>query len=173
MRAASWRVRRGATLERMRVYLVHHAQTVSSAVDPMRPLSSDGLAHAARLAEALKARGAHPVAMWHSGKLRARQTAEACWRACNPMATYSAVRGLRPEDDPDTMAVTLEAEDRDVLLVGHRPHLPALLHRLITGRRDHGSATFPLHGCVALERVGGRWQELWREGGSGATADAG
>lgn len=156
----------------MRVYLVHHAETVSPAVDPMRPLSTAGLAHAARLAEALKARGVAPAVVWHSGKLRARQTAEACWRACNPLAGYTAVRGLQPSDDPDTMAVALEAEDRDVLLVGHRPHLPALLHRLLTGRRDRGAAEFPLHGAVALERVGGRWQELWREDGR-STPDGG
>lgn len=149
----------------MRAYLVHHAEALPPDVDPMRPLSSAGLAHAARLGEALRARGARPQAVWHSGKLRARQTAEACWRACNPLASYAAVRGLQPEDDPDTVAVALEAEDDDVLLVGHMPHLPALLHRLLTGRRDRAQAAFPPHGCVALERTATGWTELWRDEG--------
>ena len=45
-------------------------------------------------------RGVKPDAIWHSGKLRARQTAEPLWRACNPLAEFAAARGLQPEDPP-------------------------------------------------------------------------
>jgi phosphohistidine phosphatase len=138
------------------LYLVHHAEALPSHVDHLRPLSSVGLAQAERVAQALAAHGARPVAVWHSGKLRARQTAEACWRVLNPLASFSAVRGLRPDDDPDVLAHALEGEEQDVLAAGHMPHLPRLLHRLT------GSSAFPLHGAVALERVDGSWVERWR-----------
>lgn len=128
----------------------------------MRPLSSLGRAQAAWVAERLRARGARPSAVWHSGKLRARETAETAWRTLNPLASFSAARGLQPDDDPDTMAVVLAAEPGDVLVTGHMPHLGRLLHRLTTGLRDGGSASFPPHGCVALEREGDRWKECWR-----------
>jgi len=145
------------------IYLVHHAEAVPPHVDHMRPLSSAGLAHAEDLGRRLAARGARPSAVWHSGKLRARQTAEACWRACNPAASFTAVRGVQPEDEVETIASALAAEPGDVLVTGHLPHLPRLLHRLLTGRRDGGAADFPLHGAVALAREGDVWVEQWRE----------
>jgi phosphohistidine phosphatase len=145
------------------VFLVHHAEAVPPHVDHMRPLSSAGLAQADDLARRVAARGAKPAVVWHSGKLRARQTAEACWRTCNPLAAFTAVRGVQPDDDVEAITAALEAEPGDVLVAGHMPHLPRLLHRLVTGRRDGGAADFPLHGAVAVERQGDRWVEVWRE----------
>jgi phosphohistidine phosphatase len=147
----------------MWLYLVHHADAVAGNIDHMRPLSALGLMQAERVAEALAGRGAKPALIWHSGKLRARQTAEACWRRTNPFAEFNAVKGLQPEDDPDTIATVLAPEDqRDVLVASHMPFLPALLHRLTTGRRDRQSAPFPLNGAVALLRKGDLWVEEWR-----------
>jgi phosphohistidine phosphatase len=144
------------------VFLVHHADAVAGNVDHMRPLSTLGLTQAEQVATALAMRGAKPAVIWHSGKLRARQTAEACWRALNPFAQFTAVRGLQPEDDPDTIATVLAAEERDVLIASHMPFLPTLLHRLTTGHRDRMSAAFPLNGAVALLRKGNVWVEEWR-----------
>ena len=73
------------------IYLLHHAEAVDASVDPQRPLSPGGRAHAARLAADAAARGVRPDVIWHSGKLRARQTAEAYWKHCNPLADFSAI----------------------------------------------------------------------------------
>jgi phosphohistidine phosphatase len=143
------------------VYLVHHAQALSGEIDHTRPLSSVGLQQAERVARGAVEHGAKPAVIWHSGKLRARQTAEAWLRLVNPFAIFAAVRGLQPDDDPDIASSALFDEDRDLVIASHMPLLPALLHRLITGRRDRLSAPFPLNGCVALERAGDQWQERW------------
>jgi phosphohistidine phosphatase len=127
------------------IALVHHADAIGPDVDPQRPLSSIGLAHADALAERAKAAGVKPVAIWHSGKLRARQTAEAFYRHCNPFAEFRMVRGLRPEDAPEWMRDQLMAESRDVMVVSHMPILPALLRQL-----SPESAPFPAHGIVVL-----------------------
>ncbi|MGE0039924.1 MAG: histidine phosphatase family protein [Vicinamibacterales bacterium] len=145
----------------MLVVLVHHAQAVGPDVDHMRPLSAEGRRQADRVAAALAARGVAPAVVWHSGKLRARQTAEACWRALNPFAAYAAARGLQPSDAPEAVATALLAEDRDVLIAGHLPNLPRLLRRLVTGHDDGGMEEFPAHGAVALERRGDRWTVVW------------
>ena len=71
------------------LYLVHHAEAAESHVDPQRPLTEAGRRHAERLAGEAARRGVRPAAVWHSGKLRARQTAEILWRACNPSAGSS------------------------------------------------------------------------------------
>jgi phosphohistidine phosphatase len=101
--------------------------------------------------------------VWHSGKLRARQTAEAFWRACNALAEFSATRDLQPDDPPLWMRDRMRGESRDVMLVGHYPHLPALLGLLVSGFAD-SRAGFPQHGVVALETTdeGETWNEIWR-----------
>ena len=144
------------------VLLVHHADAVPAHVDHMRPLSILGVRQAERVAAGAARHGAKPAVIWHSGKLRARQTAETCLRVLNPFAQFTAVRGLQPDDDPETIAVALMAEARDVLIASHMPFLPMLLHRLTTGRRERVSAEFPTHGCVALERKAEIWVEMWR-----------
>ena len=144
------------------IYLVHHADAVGPDVDPQRPLSIGGRAHADRLAAQAAGRGVKPVAIWHSGKLRARQTADAFWRACNPAAEFVAIRGLQPTDPPAWVRDRLIGETRDVMLVGHMPSLPEI-HRLLIGAAvEPSSARFPLHGFVALEPDGDGWRECWR-----------
>lgn len=138
--------------------LVHHADAVSPAIDTQRPLSARGIAQADHVAAQAKAHGAAPAEIWHSGKLRARQTGEACLRACNPFAAFRMVRGLLPDDPPDMMKVQLDVETRDVMLAGHMPNIAALAARLAGG-----DVNFPLHGAVAFERgAGGVWTERWR-----------
>jgi phosphohistidine phosphatase len=149
----------------MWLYLVHHGEAVASELDARRPLSEPGRQAVAELAEQAAARGVRPVVIWHSGKLRARQTAEAFWRACSPLADFTATRGLQPADIPQMMRDTLLGETRDVMLVGHMPHLSRLLSMLTTGA--DADAPFPLHGLIALD--GGPAaktdeRELWTEG---------
>jgi phosphohistidine phosphatase len=141
--------------------LVHHGDAVGPEVDAMRPLSSVGRAATERVADAAAARGIKPDAIWHSGKLRARQTAEIFWKACNPLAPFTAERGLLPDDPPQWIRDRLTGEDRTILIVGHMPYLPRLLE-MLTGARDDRAVSFPLHGCVALEADGGQWKEIWR-----------
>jgi phosphohistidine phosphatase len=148
--------------------LIHHGHAIGPEVDAMRPLTDRGRDAATRLAEAVHQRGGKPDVIWHSGKLRARQTAEAFWRVCNPFAEFSAVRGLLPDDPAVWMRDRLAAEPRSIFIVSHMPYLPKLLHALREADADPPPFDFPLHGCVALEAHELRWKELWRlgEGGS-------
>src|SRR3954470_24781131 len=146
----------------MRVYLVHHGVAVGPEEDPRRPLSAVGLANAARVAAKAAALGARPDVVWHSGKLRAKQTAQEFWRACNALAEFSASRDLQPDDPPEWIRDRLRAEPRDVLIAGHFPHLPRLLELLL--RANAAAEQFPLHGVVALgsQDEGESWNLLWR-----------
>jgi phosphohistidine phosphatase len=148
----------------LRVYLVHHGDAVGSDVDPRRPLSEQGREQVDRLAAEAAARGARPAVVWHSGKLRARQTAEAFWRACNALAAFSATRDLQPDDPPEWIRDRLRGEARDVLIAGHYPHLPRLLTLMVSTPDSGGTRPFPQHGVVALESddEGKTWKEIWR-----------
>jgi phosphohistidine phosphatase len=131
---------------------------MSPAVDAQRPVSTAGRRAAERLAAQAAARGVLPAAIWHSGKLRAKQTAEIFWRACNPLAELTAERGLQPGDPPTWIRDRILGETRNLLIVGHLPHLPALMH-LMSGA---AAQSFPLHGMIALEADGLGWVERWR-----------
>lgn len=143
------------------IYLIHHADAVGPDVEPQRPLSVTGKDHAEALALEVARRGVKPAVIWHSGKLRARQTAEPFLRLCNPLAEFSAIRGLQPADPPGWIKDQVTGEHREVMLVGHMPNLPRLLTLLVTGS-ETSSLSFPLHGAIALEAAGELWVERWR-----------
>jgi phosphohistidine phosphatase len=147
----------------VRLYLVHHGAAVGPEIDPRRPLSPVGRASVDRLAALAAKRGVQPDVVWHSGKLRARQTAEAFWRACNALAELAATKDLQPDDPPGWMRDRLRGEARDILIAGHFPHLPRLLASL-AGDPEGAPGEFPPHGLVALETTdaGASWKELWR-----------
>ena len=142
----------------MNLFLVHHADAVGPDVDARCPLSARGRAQAEWLAAEAKAQGVAPSAIWHSGKLRARETAEAFLVRCSPFATFQMVRGLSPEDPVGWMADAIRAEDADIMVVGHIPHLPTLALRL-----SPATGMFPLHGLVWMVRTGdGGYEERLR-----------
>lgn len=145
----------------MHVYLVHHGEAVGPEVDPQRPLSARGREDVERVASEAAARGARPAVVWHSGKLRAKQTAEIYWRACNALAELSAARDLQPNDPPEWLLERLRRPSQDVMVAGHFPHLPLLLRLMVPHAAD-----FPQHGVVALssDDEGKTWKELWRVG---------
>ena len=165
------------------VYLVHHGDALGPLRDPQRPLSACGRRQVEWLSREAANRHTKPVVIWHSGKLRARQTAEAFWRACNPLAEFAATKWMQP-GDPPRIADLLNVETRDVMLVGHMPHLDRLRRNLLTAPvgKPHPSApesglqtragldqcgddaerAFPLHGVVALRHTQAGWVELWR-----------
>lgn len=147
----------------MHLFLVHHGDAVGPETEPSRPLSPSGREAVKRLAEDASARGAKPAVVWHSGKLRAKQTAEAFWRACNPFAEFAATKDLQPSDAPEWMRDRLRGESRDIMLVGHYPHLPGLL-TLLLGEDPASFVSFPQHGLVALtsDDDGATWREAWR-----------
>ena len=145
----------------MTLFLIHHGDAVAPDIDPRRPLSPVGAAAVERIAAQAAANGAKPRIVWHSGKLRAKQTAEAFWRACNALAEFRATRDLQPDDPPQWIRDRLRGETGDIALVGHFPHLPRLLALLVTGGEAGGK--FPLNGMVALNTDDGEtWKELWR-----------
>jgi phosphohistidine phosphatase len=143
----------------VRLYLVHHGDAVGPEVDPRRPLSPHGAEAVERLAAGAAKKGVQPAVVWHSGKLRAKQTAEIFWRACNALAEFSATRDLQPDDPPAWIRDRLRHEPRDLMLAGHYPHLPGLLRLLVPE-----ALSFPRHGIVALQSDddGETFRELWR-----------
>ena len=60
----------------MKLYLVQHGEAVSKDIDPGRPLSPDGVMAVQSIATHMFNRHIELNRVYHSGKLRAHQTAE-------------------------------------------------------------------------------------------------
>ena len=140
----------------MHVYLVRHGEANGEDVDPERHLSGRGADEFRQIAAAAVSElGMRPARVLHSGKARARETAEIWSRLID--ADMAEGDGLAPNDDPSIWATRLEAETDDVMLVGHLPHLERLVGLLVTGDADAAVAGFPAGGLVALERTDDGW----------------
>jgi phosphohistidine phosphatase len=140
----------------VRAYLVRHGEAKREDVDPERHLTARGVEDVQRIAtEAAEPLGVRPARIVHSGKARARQTAE-LW-ADVVGAEVAETDGLSPNDDPSEWATRLNTEEGDIMLVGHLPHLERLVCVLVTGDADRAVAGFPPGGLVCVERSGSGW----------------
>jgi len=140
----------------VRLYLVQHGQAKTEDEDPERPLTDEGLDSVGRVARnAVERLGVRVARVIHSGKARARQTAEV-WGDLLDTEVEQA-DALAPNDDPTIWVARLHREAEDLMLVGHLPHLARLAGVLVTGVADHPVVTFRQGGLVGLERADTGW----------------
>lgn len=100
--------------------IVQHGDAVSKEENPDRPLSTLGREQAQRLSRFLTAIKWMPSKIIHSGKLRAAETAEILGEGTG-CTRIEVVEFLNPKDDPGQLLKLLEANDENVLVVGHMP----------------------------------------------------
>jgi phosphohistidine phosphatase len=144
----------------MQLYLIQHGKAKSEAQDPDRPLTDEGRREVeAVLLSTLRFGRVGMARVLHSGKRRARETAEIV--ADRLDAQVEEVDGLDPGDDPAIWAGRLTSQDRDLVLVGHLPHLSRLASRLLCGDPDRDVVRFANGGIVALEGEGHQWSVRW------------
>lgn len=141
----------------VRLYLVQHGEAKAENEDPERPLTDRGTEDVVRVARwAIEHLGVRPARVVHSGKTRARQTAEAWGERLG--ATAEQGDALAPKDDPSTWVERLGATVDDLMLVGHLPHLDRLAESLLTGNADSAVVGFSPGGLVGLDRTDARWR---------------
>lgn len=147
---------------KMRLYLVQHGIPKPESEDPQKPLSEIGKAEVEKVAKALKLAGIKVSKIFHSGKLRAKETAEILGDYLNPSEGIAEAEGLNPLDPPDIWANKLFELKDPIMLVGHLPHLQKLCSFLIIKNSEKPVIKFRQGGVVALERdEKGEWIILW------------
>jgi phosphohistidine phosphatase len=117
------------------IYLVRHGDTVPEERDPKRPLSEKGRAEVEATAKKLKKEGAKVEEIWHSTKLRAKQTAEIVAQILGVKKIYEK-EGLTPFDNPAPVAELLKTTNKNILIAGHMPFLAELASLL--GKKVEG-----------------------------------
>ena len=138
----------------MKLYLAQHGEAVSELKDQARPLSNKGKEDVAAVAAFLRERGVHVGEVWHSTKVRARETAEILAEALLPGKNPIERAGLAPNDATEALLDELSAVKGDLLIVSHLPVLSRLSSLLITGRDAYVPVFFHQGGVVCLDREG-------------------
>jgi len=116
----------------MKLYLVQHAESKRREEDPSRPLSEKGWSDIRKVAKyAEKHLHIEVRQIIHSGKLRAKQTAEVLAEHLHP-TNMTAADGLELLVDPKVWKNRLDEITEDILIVGHLPHLGKLAGHLLT-----------------------------------------
>lgn len=121
----------------MEIWLLRHAAAedrATSGHDSDRTLTEDGHRRAREVARGLAALEPGIELILTSPFWRARQTAEPAAQALKLSGKLRETRALEPDRDPSEVLEEVRAEGVEaVLLVGHEPHLGALLGRLVAG----------------------------------------
>ena len=147
----------------MNLYLVQHAEPKKEEEDPQRPLSEKGWNDIRKvtvfIAEHLNVK-VH--AIYHSGKTRARQTAETLAGHLNPPRETSQAEGLEPLAEPAAWVRRLDETKEDIMLVGHLPHLSKLSAYLLCQDETKKIVDFQMGGILCLRRdESGVWSIQW------------
>jgi phosphohistidine phosphatase len=145
----------------MVAYLVRHGEAKSEAENPHRPLSERGREGVERVARAVAKKGLGVNQIFHSDKVRARETAEILAFHLSPKSGMCEIKGLAPLDDPLIAKAELETAQSSLMLVGHLPHLGRLASLLVTGKPDVKTVDFTAAAVVCLSKQNGGWIISW------------
>ncbi len=135
----------------MALFLVQHGKSLSKDKDPKKGLSEEGIAETERIAKVAKGYGVHVLRITHSGKTRARQTAEIFASTLEPEGGVEESKGLNPLDDITAFADKIEGKE-NCMLVGHLPFMERITAYLITGSIEKTVFKFQNSGIVCLDK---------------------
>src|SRR2546422_11445957 len=99
-------------------YLVQHGEAKPEQEDPARPLTDRGRHEVERVAQAAQRSEVAVAAIFHSGKLRAQQTADLRAAALSPLGGVRAVARLARLDDPPAARELLDQAAAPRMIVG-------------------------------------------------------
>jgi len=139
----------------MRLYIVQHGDSVPKDIDPDRPLSDRGRADIQRLTEWLSSHNVQVVQILHSGKTRAKETAEILRPLLKSPGLIYERQGLAPNDSPEAFLYQLGDPKKDTLVAGHMPFVARIVSQALTGAPDRQLVEFVPGSIAGIERSDG------------------
>lgn len=135
----------------MAIYLVQHGVSLPKETDPDRGLSENGKDTVKLIAGVAANYRIQVRQIVHSGKKRARETAEILGEHLKPRDGIAEKNGINPMDDVVAFAASLDPA-MDAMFVGHLPFMERLVSQLITGSPEYRPLKFQNGGIVCLDR---------------------
>lgn len=147
----------------MKLYLVQHGEAAVRQGESEKSLTEKGISKLLKMTAFMDIHAGFSVgAIYHSGILRARQTAEILAEHINPPVKLQETDGLAPMAQPEIWAERLHDMSEDIMLVGHMPHMSRLPSFLLTGNDETGVVQVHNGGITCLNRdPGNHWSVEW------------
>ncbi len=147
----------------MKLYLIQHGEAKPEAEDPERSLTARGEKEIVAISKMAGGLQIRPSKIYHSGKLRAKQTAEIIASALKISdSLVQPAPGLNPNDDIHLWAERISTEKEDLMLVGHLPFLEKLTSLLLCGDENARLVLFRYGAIVCLDqKEDKRWVVRW------------
>ena len=137
----------------MKLYLMRHGNAVDPSVDPDCPLSESGRTDITRMAKFFEKNAEVRVSkLYHSQKLRAKQTAGLIASTVLTEGSPKEITGLNPTDSVLSISDEIVSWQEDTWLVGHLPFMPRLVSRLLTGDENKLLVAFQQGSVICLEK---------------------
>ena len=134
---------------------------MTAADNPLRPLSAEGRRHVEQTARLAVERNVQPSAIYHSGILRAAETAEILARHFPSVERVAQLSGLLPDDDPAIIKAELDFAADSLMLVGHLPFMSRLTGLLLHGDSERPAAEFLPASMVCCVKSATEWKIRW------------
>ncbi len=141
-----------------KLYFAQHGLAVDKTDDPERPLSIAGITQTQTIARQLRLSVIPISHIFHSGKLRAAQTAEIIASMID-VTSVSAIDHLSPNDDVTLIRQNLSINN--ALYIGHLPHLEKLVTYLVTNTKTERIIEFQNSSIVCLESNSNGYHIKW------------
>lgn len=139
----------------MYVYLIQHGEAKPENIDPNRSLTEKGRSDVAKTAKFMEKTGVRVDEIWHSTKLRAKQTAEIVSKLMP--AKVIEKEGLKPNDQVTPFVEKINKLNKDIVVVGHLPFLQKLSSYFLTGSESNEVVKFKQGGLVCLQKTDSTW----------------
>lgn len=145
----------------MNIYLARHGDAIYLHPDDLSPLSAKGEKDIDTLAKFLLPLQLE-VTLFHSGKLRAQQTAERLAAGVILNGAITIHEGLNPMDPVLPIANELNEGISNVMLVGHMPFMGKLAGQLVNKDADQDVVAFHKGTLICLQYTGNaEWVIDW------------
>ena len=140
---------------------MQHGESKSEVEDPARPLTDGGKEEVESVARYVFGLGITVTRILHSGKLRAKQTAELFAQHLVPAQGIFEQEGLGPLDDVYKAKQLVSQAEGSLMIVGHLPHLKRLVSLLILAEPEKEVVEFRMGGVVCLAKSRESWFIDW------------
>jgi phosphohistidine phosphatase len=144
----------------LNLYILQHGEAVAKEIDAERPLSEQGIRDIRILALHMQNMGVQRGNVFHSGKLRAQQSARLVAETISPGVQPLQTEGLNPNDDPTVIIEDIEQMDENILIASHMPFVSRLCSTLLTGTTDAEFASMP-GTLFCLEKADNKWRLVY------------
>ena len=136
----------------MELYLVQHAEAKTKDEDPERGLTDLGFANVRKTAGFVNKLDISVETIFHSDKLRAKQTANELAEAIKSVTELKQRSGIAPMDDISSMMDEIQRSDKNLMVVGHLPYMAKLASALLCGNENQNAVRFQTSCIVKLIR---------------------